>query len=290
MPALTNLSYLRELSEKYGISPSKKMGQNFLINPHVCPKICEAAGINSRASVLEIGPGFGTLTRELAARAKKVVALELDARLIPVLGETLAGFTNSTVLNEDVMKTDLPSLLEREFEGPVLVCANLPYYITSPILMKLLESRLPLDSITVMVQKEAAERLTARPGTRQAGAISYAIQYYSEPRLCFTVKPGSFYPAPKVASAVIHLRLRDKLPLAGKPRREQRLFRLIQAAFSQRRKTLANAVSANLLAQKEVLIQALQELGLNLLIRPEQLTLEEYIHLEEALWPMEEME
>lgn len=282
---LTDRSTVRQLCEKYGFSLSKGFGQNFLVNPGVCPRICDAAGLGPQDNVLEIGPGFGTLTRELAGRAGRVAALEIDRRLLPVLEETLEGLANVTVIPGDVMKADLASLIETELGGCAKVCANLPYNLTSPILMRLLEERLPIPSITVMVQKEAAQRITAAPGTREAGAITYAVHYYTVPKLQFTVSPGSFYPPPKVQSAVITLALRGTLPLAHRPQREARLFRLVRAAFGQRRKTLTNAASAGLALPKEALQSAVEAAGLAPSARPEQLTLEDYIRLEAALWP-----
>lgn len=288
MLTLTDLGTVRTLCDKHGFTLSKGFGQNFIINPGICPKICDAAAIGPTTNVLEIGPGFGTLTQQLALRAKKVVAIEVDTRLLPVLEETLAGLENVVIVNEDVLKCDLAALLQKEFNGgPVTVCANLPYYITSPIIMKLLEERLPIASITAMVQKEAAERICAAPGTRASGAVSYATHYYAAPSIQFTVQPGSFYPPPKVTSAVIRLVLRASVPLAGHPLREKRLFALIRGAFSQRRKTLANAASASLGLSKATIAAALEANGLAPLARPEQLTLEEYIALEQVLWPEE---
>ena len=193
MPALTDLSTIRSLCDRYGFSLSKGFGQNFIINPGVCPRIAESAGIGPDWGVLEIGPGIGVLTEQLAKRAAKVVSVEIDRRLFPLLDETLAGYGNVKIVEGDVLKVDLRALIRQEFAGrPVAVCANLPYYITSPILMRLLEERLPVENITVMVQREAAQRLCAPPGTRQAGAISYAVAYYASPRQLFTVQPGSF--------------------------------------------------------------------------------------------------
>ena len=214
MPALTDLSTIRSLCDRYGFSLSKGFGQNFIINPGVCPRIAESAGIGPDWGVLEIGPGIGVLTEQLAKRAAKVVSVEIDRRLFPLLDETLAGYGNVKIVEGDVLKVDLRALIRQEFAGrPVAVCANLPYYITSPILMRLLEERLPVENITVMVQREAAQRLCAPPGTRQAGAISYAVAYYASPRQLFTVQPGSFYPAPRVTSAVIRLDLHDHPPV-----------------------------------------------------------------------------
>ncbi len=285
MYRLTDRSVIQALCKKHGFSMAKGFGQNFLTNPGICPKLCDVAQIDAQSNVLEIGPGFGTLTQELAARAKKVVALEVDPRLMPVLSETLQGVQNVEVVQGDALKVDLAQLIAEHFEGPVHVCANLPYNITSPILMRLLEEGLCIDSITVMVQKEAAERITAPTGTRQAGAITYAVSYYSQARYAFSVSAGSFMPPPKVKSAVIHLQLRKPPPLAAQPQREKRMFSLIKAAFGQRRKTLQNAILAGVGLPKEQLAAALQKVGLLENARAEQLDLEAYIRLEEALWP-----
>ena len=267
--ALTDLSVIRDLCARYDFSLSKGFGQNFIINPGVCPRIAEASGIGPGWGALEIGPGIGVLTEQLAERADKVVSVEVDTRLQPLLAETMAGHPNFKLVLGDVLKVDLAALLKAEFPGmPVAVCANLPYYITSPILMRLLEERLPIRSITVMVQKEAAQRLCAAPGTRQAGAISYAVAYYAAPELLFTVQPGSFYPAPKVTSAVIRLTLHDTPPVQPANGDERGLFRLIRAAFSQRRKTAANAVAAGLGLPKPRVTAALQAAGLDARLRP----------------------
>ena len=282
--ALTDLSVIRDLCARYDFSLSKGFGQNFIINPGVCPRIAEASGIGPGWGALEIGPGIGVLTEQLAERADKVVSVEVDTRLQPLLAETMAGHPNFKLVLGDVLKVDLAALLKAEFPGmPVAVCANLPYYITSPILMRLLEERLPIRSITVMVQKEAAQRLCAAPGTRQAGAISYAVAYYAAPELLFTVQPGSFYPAPKVTSAVIRLTLHDTPPVQPANGDERGLFRLIRAAFSQRRKTAANAVAAGLGLPKSRVTAALQAAGLDTRLRPEQLTLADYCALQAAL-------
>ena len=284
MPALTDLSTIRSLCDRYGFSLSKGFGQNFIINPGVCPRIAESAGIGPDWGVLEIGPGIGVLTEQLAKRAAKVVSVEIDRRLFPLLDETLAGYGNVKIVEGDVLKVDLRALIRQEFAGrPVAVCANLPYYITSPILMRLLEERLPVENITVMVQREAAQRLCAPPGTRQAGAISYAVAYYASPRQLFTVQPGSFYPAPRVTSAVIRLDLHDHPPVQPARGDEAGLFRLIRAAFSQRRKTAANAVAAGLNLPKAQVTAALQAAGLDPRLRPEQLTLADYSALQAAL-------
>ena len=282
--ALTDLSTIRDLCARYDFSLSKGFGQNFIVNPGVCPRIVQAAGIGPGWGALEIGPGIGVLTEQLARQADKVVSVEVDARLQPLLAETMAAYPNFKLVLGDVLKVDLAALLRKEFPGmPVAVCANLPYYITSPILMRLLEERLPIQSITVMVQKEAAQRLCAAPGTRQAGAISYAVAYYAAPKLLFTVQPGSFYPAPKVTSAVIRLDLHAEPPVQPARGDERGLFRLIRAAFSQRRKTAANAVAAGLGLPKAQVLAALQTAGLDVRLRPEQLTLADYCALQAAL-------
>ena len=284
MEQLTNLSTIRALCEKYDFSLAKKLGQHFLTNPGICPKICDAAGITKDSNVLEIGPGFGTLTAELASRAKRVLALEVDARLLPVLDETLAGLDNVTVVKGDVLKIPLAPLLAEYFDGPVIVCANLPYNITSPIIMRLLEEDLPLCGIVVMIQKEAAQRMVAAPGTREAGAITYAIHYYTAPKIAFSVSPGSFTPAPKVTSAVVHFTPHAQRLLDGELQRQKRLFSLIRASFSQRRKTLANAAGSTLGIDKALLADALAKAHLPPKSRAEDLTLEDYIALEAALW------
>ena len=198
MPTLTDLSTIRDLCARYDFALSKGFGQNFIINPGICPRIAEAAGIGPGWGALEVGPGIGVLTEQLCKRADNVVSIEVDKRLPPLLEETMADYDNFKLILNDVLKVDLKALLAEEFGGkPVAVCANLPYYITSPILMRLLEEKLPIRNITVMVQKEAAQRLCAAPGTRDAGAISYAVAYYAEPKLLFSVQPGSFYPAPR---------------------------------------------------------------------------------------------
>lgn len=280
---LADPGVLRELLTRHGFRFSKAMGQNFLINPSVCPRMAAACGAEDCAGVLEIGPGVGVLTWELAQVAKKVVAVELDGRLLPVLGETLRGCENVEVIQGDVLKMDLRALIEEKFSGgPVCVCANLPYYITSPVIMGLLESGLPLRSLTVLVQKEAAQRLCALPGTRECGAVSVSVQYHSQPEMLFQVGRGSFMPPPKVDSAVLRLRMREKppVPVADEPF----FFRTARGAFSQRRKTAANAVSAALGIPKPLVQQALTCAGAQPGARAEQLTMEQLAALSSALW------
>ena len=280
-PRLTDMGYLRDLLERHGFHFSKKLGQNFLVNPSVCPRMAEACGAAEDTGVLEIGPGVGVLTRELALRAGKVVSIELDDRLPPVLAETLAGQDNVTFVWGDCMKLDLPAIIAEQFgDRPVAVCANLPYYITSPIIMMLLESRLPVENITVMVQKEAAQRLCATPGTREAGAVTLAVQYYAEAETLFSVSRGSFLPAPNVDSAVIRLTRRKTPPCDV--RDEKVMFRLIRAGFNQRRKTLLNSLTGAGYT-KEQLTAAFVEAALAPTARAEQLTLPQWAALANGL-------
>ena len=279
---LTNIGTIKKLFEENGFSFSKSLGQNFLINPTVCPNIAEQGGCGENVCALEIGTGVGVLTRELAARCDKVIAVEIDERLKPILRETLADFDNVEVIFADVMQTDLAKLLEENFGGrETVICANLPYYITSPVIMKVLESRLPIRSMTVMVQKEAADRICARPGTRECGAITYAVNYYSEPRVLFRVNRGSFMPSPNVDSAVIRLDIRQGHELSDGE--EKMLFRLVRAGFSQRRKQLVNPLSAELGRSKTEVAELLADVGLKPTSRAEELTLEDYIKLAKSI-------
>ena len=285
MENLTDINVIRGLCERHGFSFSKSLGQNFLINPSVCPKIAEMGNAKKGFGVIEIGTGFGVLTKELALRADKVVAVEIDSRLLPVLDETLSELDNIRIINADVLKTDLHQVIKEEFEGPdVAVCANLPYYITSPVIMYLLEQRLPVKTITVMVQKEAAVRLCALPGTRECGAVSYAIRYYCDPKILFNVSRGSFMPAPNVDSCVIRLDVNSSP--AVETADEAFFFKVIKAAFSQRRKTLANSLSSSLKADKSIITAAVEKAGLRADIRPEKLTLEEMAAVSNELYPL----
>ena len=277
MKNLSDLATVKQLLARHGFQFSKALGQNFLIDPSVCPRMAQECGADGKTGVLEIGPGFGVLTQQLASRAKKVVAVELDKRLPEVLAETLAEFDNVTVLSGDVLALDLPGLLCEQFPGmPVLVCANLPYYITSPVIMKLLEERLPVQSITVMVQKEAAARICAQPGQRQCGAVSVAVQYYAQPDLLFEVPRSSFYPVPNVDSAVIRLTIREHPPVCLGTASEADFFRFVRAAFGQRRKTILNSLSAGLAWEKSDLAQCLEQAGIPGNARAEQLTMEQF--------------
>ncbi len=275
MPTLTDPAVIKELLQRHGFSFSKALGQNFIINPSVCPRMAELGGAAPGVGVLEIGPGFGVLTAELCRRAEKVVAVEVDDRLPPILAETLAEFHNVTIVPGDVMELDLSALIAEHFAGmPVVVCANLPYYITSPVIMRLLEQPLPIRSLTVMVQKEAAQRITAAPGTRECGAISAAVWYYSTPKLLFSVSRGSFLPAPAVDSAVIRLDIPPELPADWPPKED--FFAVVRAGFGQRRKTLLNSLSAGLRWEKEDTRTLLETAGLPENTRAEQVTLEQW--------------
>ncbi len=279
---LSDISYIREVMERHGVNFAKSLGQNFLINPTVCPKMADLSGARDEAGAIEVGPGIGVLTYELSKVSKKVVSIELDKRLLPVLDETLANCDNVKIVNDDIMKIDLKKLIDEEFGGEkVAVCANLPYYITSPVIMRLLEEKLPISSITVMVQKEAAERLCAEPGTRACGAVSAAVRYYAEPQILFRVNRGSFMPAPNVDSAVIRLKILDEP--GAKVSNEKYFFKLIKAAFGQRRKTLTNSLSSGLGVSKETVKNALAALGLNERARAEELKLQELAALCEEL-------
>lgn len=282
MSHLSDPSAVRALLDRHGLRLSKGLGQNFLINPSVCPRMAEASGAADCAGVLEIGPGVGVLTWELAKISPKVVAVELDKRLFPLLGETLDSCNNVELVQGDILKLDLKALLQEKFGGEkVCVCANLPYYITSPVIMTLLESGLPLHGVTVMVQREAAQRLCAPPGVRACGAVSVSVHYRSRPRQLFGVSRGSFLPPPKVDSAVIRFDLLDEPPVAV--RSEEMLFRTARAAFAQRRKTAANAISAGLGLDKKQVEQALSSEGLSPTVRAEQLTLEQFAALADRL-------
>ena len=275
MENLSNISVIRDVLSRHGFSFSKGLGQNFLINPTVCPRMAEMGNAKPGWGIIEIGAGVGVLTAELARRADKVVCIEIDSRLLPVLDETLAEFDNIKIVNEDVLKVDLHKLIEQEFAGmPVAVCANLPYYITSPIIMNLLEAHLPITSLTVMVQKEAAARLCAEPGSREVGAVSVAVRYYSDPKILFQVSRGSFLPAPDVDSTVIRLDVRDRPPVEVGS--EEQFFKVVRAAFSQRRKTLPNTLSAGLGIPKAQAIEMLEKAGIPTNLRAEQLTLDQF--------------
>lgn len=273
-----------EVLNKYKFVFQKKFGQNFLIDTHVLDKIILAADITKEDFVLEIGPGIGTLTQYLCENAREVVAVEIDKMLIPILGDTLSEYDNVTVINEDILKLDLNELVrERNHNKPIKVVANLPYYITTPIIMDLFERRLPLKNITVMVQKEVADRMQAAPGCKDYGALSLAVQYYAKPYIAANVPPNCFMPRPNVGSAVISLTLHDDTPVQVED--ERLLFRMIRASFNQRRKTLVNGLnnSPELSFSKEEIVQALSALGISENIRGEALTLEQFAALANQL-------
>lgn len=281
MNKLSDIGTIKELLSRHGFTFSKSLGQNFLVNPSVCPRMAEYSGAGENVGVIEIGPGVGVLTNELCQLAGKVVAVELDKRLLPVLDETLAEYDNVKIINADVMELDLHQLIADEFPGmEVVVCANLPYYITSPIIMKLLEDRLPIRAITVMVQKEAAQRICAPVGSRMSGAVTVAVNYYAEPRQLFTVSAGSFMPAPKVDSAVIRLDISDQPPVQTDT---EKFFAVVKAAFSQRRKVIANSLSSGLSVGKERVLTMLEAANVPSNARAEQLSLQDFANIADQL-------
>lgn len=282
MLELTDIGTIKALLARHGFHFSKALGQNFIVNPSVCPRMADESGIDSESGVIEIGAGIGVLTAELAKRAKKAVCIELDSKLLPILDETLADFDNIEIINADVLKTDLAALIEEKFGGmPVYVCANLPYYITSPVIMTLLESRLPLKAVTVMVQREAAQRLCAPVGSRLSGAVTVAVDYYAEARKLFDVSAGSFMPAPKVDSSVIRLDIREKPGIEVSD--EKLFFSMVHAAFSQRRKTASNSISSGTGIPKAVVAEAIERCGFPPSVRAESMTAEQLAALCEAL-------
>lgn len=283
VPYLGNSKNTIEVLQKYDFVFQKKFGQNFLIDSHVLDKIVSAAGITKDDFVLEIGPGIGTMTQYLAASARKVFAVEIDKALIPILEDTLKEFDNVQVINQDILKVDIKKLAEEHNDGkPIKVVANLPYYITTPIIMGLFESQVPIDSITVMVQKEVADRMKVGPGTKDYGALSLAVQYYAEPYIVANVPPNCFMPRPKVGSAVIRLTRHEKPPVEVAD--EKLMFRLIRASFNQRRKTLANGLnnSPELSYSKEEIQKTIEKCGFKAGIRGEALTLEDFAKLANA--------
>ena len=283
MSNLSDIGVIKSVLQRHGFTFSKALGQNFIVNPSVCPRIAEEGGAREGVGVLEVGAGIGVLTAELAKRADKVVCVELDTRLLPVLDETLADYDNIKIINGDILKVDLHEILREEFgDMPVIVCANLPYYITSPVIMRLLESRLNIESVTVMVQKEAAVRLCAAVGSRDSGAVTVAVNFYSEAQKLFDVSRGSFMPAPNVDSAVIRLDIRKEVPVDITD--EKFFFSMVRSAFSQRRKTASNGISSGLGMPKQTVIEAMENAGLPATVRAESLTMEELGILCEELY------
>jgi 16S rRNA (adenine1518-N6/adenine1519-N6)-dimethyltransferase len=274
MNKLSDIGTIKDILKRHGFTFSKALGQNFLINPSVCPRMAELSGAGEGVGVIEVGPGIGVLTNELCKLADKVVAIELDKRLLPVLDETLAEYGNVKVINADVLELDLNKLIADEFPGmEVVICANLPYYITSPVIMKLLEDRLPVTAITVMVQKEAAQRICAPVGSRESGAVTVSVNYYAEPSLQFHVSAGSFMPAPKVDSAVIRLDIRETPPVEVD---EKMFFSVVKAAFSQRRKVISNSRSSGLKMSKDEINGILERAQVPANARAEKLSLEDF--------------
>ena len=280
MATLGNPKNTIEIIQKYQFAFQKKFGQNFLIDTHVLDKIISAAGITGDDCVLEIGPGIGTMTQYLAEHAGKVVAVEIDTNLLPILDETLKGYSNVTVINSDILKLDMNKLVDEYNDGrPVKVAANLPYYITTPIIMGLFESNVPIDNITVMVQKEVADRMQVGPGSKDYGALSLAVQYYAKPYIVANVPPNCFIPRPNVGSAVIRLTRYQEPPVqVDEP---GIMFRLIRASFNQRRKTLQNGLnnSPEVPYTKEQIASAIESLGVPASVRGEALTLEQFASL-----------
>lgn len=283
MNNLSDIGVIKSVLSRHGFTFSKALGQNFIINPSVCPRIAEEGGAREGVGVLEIGTGIGVLTAELAKRADKVVCIELDDRLFPILDETLAEFNNIKIIHGDILKVNLPEILSEEFgDMPVAICANLPYYITSPVIMLLLESRLNIESVTVMVQKEAAQRLCADVGSRDSGAVTVAVNFYAEAQKLFDVSRGSFMPSPNVDSAVIRLDIRNDPPVDVSD--EKFFFRMVRAAFSQRRKTASNGISSGMGIPKQDVIAALEAAGLPATARAESLSMDELGRLCEELY------
>ncbi len=280
---LCDYSTIKKLSAQYGFSFSKSLGQNFLIDPEVCPKMAALLGADKSTGVIEIGPGIGVLTKELCSVAGKVVAIELDKRLFPVLEMTLSGYGNLELVNGDVMKLDLRALIQEKFDGfkSVKVCANLPYYITSPLIMMLLESELAIDEIEVMVQKEAGERLCAEVGSRNSGAVSVAVHYYAQSSILFEVGRESFMPSPKVDSVVIKLVIRDEKEFDIK--NKKLFFTIVKCAFSQRRKTAINSISNTMGVSKSSILRIFSELGIHSDARAENLTMADFVNIAERM-------
>lgn len=285
MATLGNPKNTIEIIQKYQFTFQKKFGQNFLIDSHVVEKIIRAAQITKEECVLEIGPGIGTMTQYLAENARQVIAVEIDAKLIPILQETLASYENVVIMNQDILKTDICELAEIYNDGkPIKVVANLPYYITTPIIMKLFETNVPMDNITVMVQKEVADRMQAGPGNKEYGALSLAVQYYARPYIAANVPPNCFIPRPNVGSAVIRLTRHRDMPVQTE--NPQFMFQLIRASFNQRRKTLQNGLnnSPDIPYSKETILAGIESLGLPSTVRGETLTLEQFAALADFLY------
>ena len=283
MPTLDSIGGTVAVLDKYKFNFQKRFGQNFLIDAHILDKIVDGAGVGPDDCVLEIGPGIGTMTQYLAERAKKVIAVEIDKALIPILNDTLSSYNNVTIINDDILKVDINKIVDEYNEGrPIKVVANLPYYITTPIIMGLFEAHVPLESITIMVQKEVADRMQVGPGTKDYGALSLAVQYYSKPEIIATVSPDCFIPRPNVGSAVIRLsRYTDPPIQVNNP---DHMFKVIRASFNQRRKTLANALTnGGIGVTRNQVTDCLEKMGLDVNIRGEKLTLEQFAKISDLL-------
>ena len=279
---LTDINTVKSILTKHNFHFSKSLGQNFIINPDICPRMALESGLSEEYGAVEIGPGIGVLTSELCRNAKKVVALELDSRLLPILEDTLSDFDNLKIIPADALRTDFGALIREEFHGmPVILCANLPYYLTSPMIMKLLSEKPGFENICVMVQKEAADRICAPVGSKDAGAITVAVNYYSEPEKLFNVSKSSYMPAPKVDSSVINLKIRSQPPVETGD--EEFFFAVVKAAFGQRRKTAENSLSAGLGIPKAVISRSLVKCGLSPTVRAEILTMEQFAALAQAI-------
>lgn len=279
---LSDINVVRDIMARHGINFTKSLGQNFLINPNVCPDMADMSDIDENTGVIEIGAGVGVLTVQLAQRAKKVVCVEIDKGLLPVLDETLADYDNIEIINADILKVDICELVKEKFEGmKVVVCANLPYYITSPVLTHFLFSKAPIEGITVMIQKEVATRLCTPVGSRASGAITVCTHYFSEPELLFNVARGSFVPAPNVDSAVIRLNIKKTPDVQVSD--QDKFFKIVKASFAQRRKTVVNSISSSLSIPKPQIIQVLQQNDIDVNIRAEKLSLAQFAILCEQL-------
>lgn len=280
---LTNIRTIKGILKKYNFNFSHSLGQNFIINPKICPKIAKFSESNKDTGVIEIGPGVGVLTKELAKISKKVLAIEIDKRLIPVLKYTLSDFENVEIINQDVLKININELIKDKFKNfkDIIICANLPYYITSPIIMKLLEENLPIKSITLMVQKEVAERICSEVGSKNSSSLTVAINYYSSAEFLFEVKKENFMPSPKVDSAVIKLNIHDKYKL--QVQNENTFFKVVKAAFSQRRKTILNSLLNGLDLNKDEIKLLLLKANVKENLRAENLTMNQFIQLSNDL-------
>ena len=284
MAYLSNPTYTRAVLEAHGFSFQKKYGQNFLIDGNILDNIIDAAGITKDDFVLEIGPGIGTMTQRLCEEAREVVAVEIDKTLIPILDDTLSSYKNWSVINQDILKVDIKKLAEEKNGGkPIKVVANLPYYITTPIIMGLFESHVPLESITIMIQKEVADRMQEGPGSKEYGALSLAVQYYSNPQIVCDAPPSCFMPQPKVTSTIITLKCHNNPPVKCD---EKLLFQIIRASFNQRRKTLLNGLSNGLHYSKEQIAEAIEKAGFTPTVRGEALSLEDFATLTNILKEM----